>query len=263
MPTACQTLDSPPLNTFSTPDRQGDSGLFREYSTVVTRTTRDACSARYEILDTAERIGMAYQKGELVSAREKLSLLIGDTATLSTVISKILDFAMIEAESSEPVYERFNITALLHEVTQMGRLMAAKKPITVMDVSTLAPIVIESNPSMIFRIMTELIGNAVKFTDRGRVTIILCNEDELLRLTVADNGKGMTHEQVHALFGTSYRANNTEVQGQEKFGLGLRIVKKLVKRLGGSISAASKMGEGTIVEVTLPLKTMNRSESCG
>ncbi len=107
--------------------------------------------------------------------------------------------------------------------------------------------------------MTELISNAVKFTDRGRVAVILCKENELLRMTVADNGRGMTQEQVKDLFGISDRAYDTEVQEQEFSGLGLRIVKKMVKLMGGSVTAASRIGEGTIVEVTLSLKTMNGS----
>jgi len=259
IPAALEALHSPAWNASCATGHRGDAGPLRKYSPAVSRATRDAGSALYEMLGMAELMRVAYQKGELKSVRERLSLLIADATNLSAVISNIVDLTRIEMELVEPTYERFDIVTLLHEVSQTGRRMVGNKPLTVMDVSVSAPLVIESDPDMIRRIMTELMSNAVKFTDRGRVAVILCKENELLRMTVADNGRGMTQEQVKDLFGISDRAHDTEVQGQEISGLGLRIVKKMVELMGGSITAASRIGEGTIVEVTLSLKTINGS----
>jgi signal transduction histidine kinase len=256
IPAALEAMHSPAWNASCVPGHRGDASPLRTYSPAVSRATCDAGSALYEMLGMAELIRVAYQKGELKSVRERLSLLIGDATSLSAVISNIVDLTRIEMETAEPTYERFDIVALLHEVSQTGRRMAGNKPLTVMDVSVPAPLVIESDPAMISRIMTELMSNAIKFTDRGRVAMILCKEDEFLRMTVADNGRGMTQEQVKYLFGVSDRAHDTEMKGQETSGLGLRIVKNLVNLLSGSITASSRIGEGTIVEVTLPLKTM-------
>jgi len=259
MPPVLKALHSPPQNASCVSAYRGDEGPLLTYSPAVSQATRDAGSALYEILSKAELVRVAYQKGELKSVRERLSLLIGDATSLSAVISNIVDLTRIEMEPVEPTYERFDIVTLLHEVSQIGRRMAGNKPLTVMDVSAPAPLFIESDPAMISRIMTELTSNAVKFTERGRVAVILCKEDELLRMTIADNGRGMTQEQVKYLFGVSGRKHNSEVKGQDTPGLGLRIVNNLVNLLSGSITASSRIGEGTIVEVTLPLKTMNGS----
>jgi signal transduction histidine kinase len=259
MPAVLEALHSPTQNSSCVPSHRGNAGPLRTHSPEVSRATRDAGSALYEILGMAELVRVAYQKGELKSVQERLSLLIGDATNFSAVISNIVDLARIEMEPPEPAYEQFDIVTLLDDVSQTGRRMAGNKPLTIMDVSAATPLVIESDPAMISRIMTELMSNAVKFTDRGRVAIILCKEDDLLRMTVADNGRGMTQEQVKELFGVSDRAYDTEVQGQDTSGLGLRIAKNLVNVLGGTITASSRTGEGTIVEVTLPLNPMKRS----
>jgi signal transduction histidine kinase len=260
MPTVLGTLHSPTQNISCDHGCLSDASPLQAYSPAVSRALCGAGSALYEILGMAELIRVAYQKGELISVQERLSLLIEETTKLSALISNIVDLSRNETDPAAPTCKQFDLTTLLHEVSQMGRRMAGTKPITVMDVSAPAPLVIESDPDMIRRIMTELVSNAVKFTERGRVAIILCKEDEFLRMTVADNGRGMTPEQVKDLFGIFDRANDTEAgKGREPSGMGLRIVKTMVKLLGGSITASSRIGEGTIVEVTLSLKTMNGS----
>jgi len=259
MPAVLEALHSPTQNASCAPGHRGNAGHLRAHSPEVSRATRDAGSALYELLGMAELVRVAYQKGELKSVQERLSLLIGDATNLSAVISNIVDLARIEMEPPEPAYEQFDIVTLLDEVSQTGRRLAGNKPLTIMDVSAATPLVIESDPAMISRIMTELMSNAVKFTDRGRVAIILCKEDDLLRMTVADNGRGMTQEQVKELFDVSDHTHDSEVQEQDTPGLGLRIVKNLVNALGGNITASSRTGEGTIVEITLPLTTMKRS----
>ena len=256
LPAVFEALHSPPQNASCAPTHWVNAGPLRAYSPAVSRATRDAGSAIYEILGMAELIRVAYEKGELKSVRERLSLLIGDAINLSGVFSNIVDLTTIETEPAEPACEQFDIIPLLHEVSQTGRKMAGNKPLTIMDVSASAPLVIESDSNMIRRIMTELMSNAIKFTDRGRIAMILCKEDELLRMTVADNGRGMTEEQVADLSGIFDRDRDIAVQEQETSGLGLRIVKKLVKLLGGRITASSRIGEGTIVEVTLSLNIM-------
>jgi len=227
-------------------------------SPAVTQATREAGAKLYEILGMAELIRVAFQKGELMSAQERLSQLISESTKLSSAFSNINELMRIETEPAEPSSDRFDIIALLHEISQAARLMAGHKPLTVMDVASPGPIVIQSDRFRIGQIMMGLMTNAVKFTNRGRVAVILHKEDDSIRLTVADTGRGMSQEQINALFGPSDSASGGQRPPGETSGLGLRIVKKMVELLGGSISASSRLGEGTIVEVSLPLN--NNSE---
>jgi signal transduction histidine kinase len=101
--------------------------------------------------------------------------------------------------------------------------------------------------------MMILVSNAAKFTNRGRIALILSRDNDEIRLTVADTGRGMTQEQITSVQGFSDQGHVIEKNDLATAGLGLKLVKALVKRLHGSLSIASKAGEGTIVAVSLPI----------
>lgn len=225
-------------------------------SPIISHATENVGLMIYELLGMAELMRVAYEKGELESVQNRLSLLVAEAASLASSISDILDLKKIEADPDDAASERFDITALLHEVTAAARSQAGSRAITVMDASCPSPVVIHSDPSKIRQIVTGLMSNSVKFTDRGRVALIMSRDDGELKLTVADTGRGMAPEQVSDLLETSDRGYDVEMNGLATSGLGLRIVKALVKKLDGRLSIASKQGEGTIVTVSLPLKPM-------
>jgi len=230
-----------------------DAGLHRLASPAVTHATRGAGAMLYEILGMAELIRVAFEKGELASAQERLALLITETNRLSLALSNILELTSLETEPLEADCESFDIVALLGEISQAAGMMAGQKPVKVMHVSSPGPIIIRSDRFRIGRIMIGLMSNAVKFTDRGRVAMILSKDEDIVRLTVTDTGRGMSKEQITSLFGDSPVDSDGQTQSAEAPGLGLPIVKRTVKLLGGTISASSRIGEGTIVEVSLPL----------
>ncbi len=234
------------LRTFREPPRL--------ISPVISQATQNIGPTLYELLVMAELMRVAYEKGELAAVQSRLSLLMTGAANLASSISSVLELTKLEKEPVKTACERFDIVALLHDVSEAARSIVGDKPVTVMDVSCPGPVVIYSNPSMIRRIMTGLMNNAARFTARGRIAMILSKDDDKIRLTVADTGKGMLPEQIQAVFESSDRRHDDELNGLATPGLGLRIVKALVKKLDGSISLASKPGEGTIAEVSLPLK---------
>ena len=225
-------------------------------SPVISHATENVGLTIYELLGMAELMRVAYEKGELESVQNRLSLLLAKAADLASSISDILDLKKIEAEPDDAASERFDITALLHEVTAGARSQAGNRAITVMDAACPGPVVIYSDPSKIRQIVTGLMSNSVKFTDRGRIALIMSRDDGELKLTVTDTGRGMAPEQVSDVLETSDRGYDVEMNGLATSGLGLRIVKALVKKLDGKLSIASKKGEGTIVTVSLPLKPM-------
>ena len=224
-----------------------------QVSPIISRATRNVGLTLYEILGVVELMRVAYEKGELASVEARLSLLIGEALDMVTAVSNIIKLTMLETEPPAVACNRFDVIALLHEVSQAARSLVGNKPITVMDVSSPDPIVIYSDQILLRQIAFELISNAAKFTDRGRVALIVCKDDTSLSLTIADTGRGMTQELLAALFESPNRNYDSEVNGFETSGLGLRIVKKMVCLLGGSMTASSKYGEGTIVEISLPI----------
>ncbi len=101
------------------------------------------------------------------------------------------------------------------------------------------------------QIAGNLISNALKFTDRGSVTIRVMRIDDRLIFSVRDTGRGISHEEKRRIFDEFVRLRSA--QGVEGFGLGLSIVRRLVDLLGGTISVESRPGEGSRFIVTLPV----------
>ena len=230
---------------------------------VIARTTREAGLLLYEILGMAELMRVAYKKGDLESMQNRLALLISETASLSTALNNIIEFSRIVTEQRVTTYQSFDIVALLQEVSRTARQNIGQKPIKIMDVLSAGPVMIFSDQKIVRKIMTGLMSNAAKFTDRGRIAVILNNDEYTISLIITDTGRGMTAEQMNAAFAPSDLRRHPEGIGHASSGLGLRSFRNLVRLLEGNITVSSKVGEGTIVEVSLPIDpSENMADSC-
>jgi signal transduction histidine kinase len=226
-------------------------------TSLIAQATREAGSMLYEILGMVELMRVAYEKRELESAQRRLEIILLEAGELSSMFSKIIEYSRRGSSPYETVSQNFNIVSLLQEVTNAARTLVKSKPVKVMDVAYANPVMINSQPDKIRLIMMGLMSNAAKFTDRGSIAMNLCREDDWIRLTVTDNGRGMSGEQIDSIFSSSDPEYNIELNSSLSCGMGLRIIQKMVKQLHGSISVSSKLGEGTIVEVRLPLEAQN------
>jgi signal transduction histidine kinase len=103
------------------------------------------------------------------------------------------------------------------------------------------------------RIMNNLVGNAVKYTQQGQVCVKAERTNELARVIVSDTGIGIPQDALPNLFTEFFRAKNAKQLQQTGTGLGLAIVKDLVERYDGTIEVDSVEGEGTTFSITLPL----------
>ena len=121
-----------------------------------------------------------------------------------------------------------------------------------MEVASSSPVLIRSDRAKIKQLIMELMSNAAKFTHRGRIALILNKDDDRIRLTVTDTGIGMTAEQINIHFVPSDPTAHDNVNILSMSRRGIRMVMDLVTLLKGSISVSSKLGEGTITEVSLP-----------
>lgn len=232
--------------------------LPRLKSLLMKQATKGAGRRLYEVLGMAELMRVAYEKGELESLQQRLIALLSNAADLSAELSNILELSRLQMQNGEAGVRDFNIVSLLQEVSRIARDAVGEKPVTVMDVASPSPVVIRSDPDRVSRIMAELMNNAVKFTDRGRIALILNKDKDSVTLMVTDTGKGMSAEAIKAFLDSDDYAFDGEIR-PETGGLGLRIVKHLVTILESKISISSKIGEGTIVEVILPMSDRPRS----
>ncbi len=172
---------------------------------------------------------------------------------LKSLVNDLLDLAAGKAVASASERRRVAVGALVGEVCERLRAQADAKGIAlVADVPAL-PLEVLADPVDVDRLVTNLIGNAVKYTVAGRVSVSLGQDGDRVKLAVADTGIGIPVESLPKLFQEFYRAKNAKALHEAGTGLGLAIVKDLVERYGGRIDVESREGVGTTFTVTLPL----------
>lgn len=110
-----------------------------------------------------------------------------------------------------------------------------------------------ADPERVRQILVNLVGNGIKYTPKGGVTISVGQTGRLAQASVADTGVGMTPEERRHLFEKFYRIQNEQTQGITGTGLGLYIVKNIIELMGGKIHVASEPGKGSTFSFTLPM----------
>ena len=178
---------------------------------------------------------------------------------LLTVINDILDFSKIEAGRLEIEQFPFDLRIVMEEVSEMLAPAAQEKGIDlILQYPSHIPQHFIGDGSRIRQVVTNLVGNAVKFTHQGHVLItVACDEANLhtspMRVSVSDTGIGIPADKIATLFEKFTQADTSTTRRYGGTGLGLAICKQLVERMDGSISAQSESGTGSTFTLTLPL----------
>ena len=178
---------------------------------------------------------------------------------LLAMISDILDIAKIEAGRLDLQPAAFDLRACLDEIDQMFRLRAEEKGLAfAVDLAADAPRTIVADPKRLRQVLINLLGNAVKFTDQGRVSLSVENVEAeaggeaRLRFTVEDTGVGIAPDQLDAVFRPFEQVGDAtrHVGGT---GLGLSITRQIVETMGGEIHLDSTPGLGSRFVVEAPV----------
>lgn len=179
---------------------------------------------------------------------------IGTSAThLQRLVSALLDYHLLESGKAELHNISFVPLRLANEVVGEMRPMAQSKGLTLQtDADEGAQRMCKADAFRVKQILNNLVGNALKYTDEGSVTIFLRLADGWLTLAVADTGRGMTSDEQHRVFDAFTRLPGA--QGIEGIGLGLSITRETVQLLGGTIHVTSTVGQGSTFTVRLPMK---------
>jgi PAS domain S-box-containing protein len=171
--------------------------------------------------------------------------------SLLVVINDILDFSKIEARKIDLETLEFDLSSLLDDFTTTLAVRAQQKDIELfcaLDPSV--PVMLKGDPGRLRQILTNLTGNAVKFTHAGevaiRVSLVEKNEnDVLLRFSVRDMGIGIPKDKIPLLFNKFSQVDASTTRKYGGTGLGLAIAKQLVEMMGGEIGVESEEGKGS------------------
>lgn len=191
--------------------------------------------------------------------RELVDIVNDSGDHLLDVINDILDLSKIEAGKIEKSEEIFELTPLLKSVYEMLGMKAQEKAINFeFKARTILPVSVSTDRSKIRQILINLIGNAIKFTDDGGVTLavgasVISEPEDIdgqmrrrvrLSFDISDTGKGITAEDLPKLF-EKYSQTESGLRSAQGTGLGLPIAKNFIELLGGNIDVESEYGEGT------------------
>ena len=178
---------------------------------------------------------------------------------LLQLVGALLDYHQLESGKATMHAVSFNPAQLVSDCATQARPVANKKNLEV--VCSLRPgadRMCQADAFRIRQIMNNLIGNAVKYTDRGTITVSAALNGSQLTMSVADTGSGMTESEQQRIFNAFTRL--PDAQGKEGVGLGLSITREAVNMLGGTIRVVSQKGKGSKFTVTLPV-TIDTNQS--
>ncbi len=186
---------------------------------------------------------------------------------LLVIINDVLDYSKIEAEKLVLHPEPFDLEACMHEVVMLLQANARDKGLTLLvDYDLFMPTSFIGDPGRIRQILTNLIGNAVKFTNEGHVTARVTGvphpEDNtvMLHISIEDSGIGIPEEKIQHIFGEFNQVEDETNRQFEGTGLGLAITERLIKMMDGEIWVESEFGKGSCFGFRLPLVVADGSQ---
>lgn len=246
------------------------SNRYRQQLEVANKRAEDLLIAREKLMlaithDFKAPLGSIMGYTELLSRltederqRFYLDNMKSSSEHLLKLVSDLLDFHRLDLNKAEVNRVTFNPSQLFDEIYVSFEPLTAAKGLALQChvVSELNGRYI-SDPLRLRQIVNNLLSNAVKFTQKGEISLTASYDSSKLTIAIADTGKGMASEDRERIFQEFTRLSGA--QGEEGFGLGLSIVKKLVTLLEGTIDVQSTLGKGSCFTVTLPLYPVGKS----
>ena len=193
----------------------------------------------------------AERAGDL-AALDRLSTLERSGQHLRDLVTDLLDLARAEAGQDVPVLAPFDLGALLEEVEDMANTLTRDTGLLFLLDSPATPGEVTSDRVKLKQILLNLVGNAIKFTERGRVTLHVTAEAGQIVFAVQDTGPGIPEDRLEMLFKAFSRVGGSSSPRAGGTGLGLYISERIARQLGGRMSVASRVGEGSTFDLTLP-----------
>ena len=193
-------------------------------------------------------------KAGILSLKQKeyLTIIQDNLHRVESLIMNFLDFSRIETKEYKPVIEYFDLGGEIQRIIESAKIEADKKSIILRYIRPEdGPVMIRADPMMLDRVISNLLGNALKYTNaNGTVTIELFNRQKSVLVQVTDTGIGIAEKHLPHIFDAFFRVS----RDSSGSGLGLAITKSIVEAHGGRIWVDSSIKEGTAFHFILPKK---------
>jgi signal transduction histidine kinase/CheY-like chemotaxis protein len=199
--------------------------------------------------------------------RGYLAVVKSSSEALLTVINDILDFSKIEAGKLDLEAIDFSLRDTLSETLKVLAIRADEKKLELAcDIDPVLPDILSGDPGRLRQIIVNLVGNAIKFTERGEIVVRVFQESSAsdrstVHFAVTDTGIGIPEEKQTSVFQAFTQADGSITRRYGGTGLGLTISRQLVEMMGGKIWVESSVGKGTTFHFTISLGLGNAAEA--
>jgi signal transduction histidine kinase len=192
---------------------------------------------------------------------ESLDMIISNAVAAGDLVSRLLDFAKVGATECNNV-ERVDLSDALDQIVQRFLPIAQSKGLT-LERRQGTGAAVTTDRQKLLRIVSNLVDNALKYTDTGGVMLCVEQRNDRLAICVADTGIGVPHQSVPFLFDEFYQVDNHERDKTKGFGMGLAICKSLAGQIRGDVRLARTGPQGSCFELLLPTRQDNSPDRGG
>ncbi len=186
------------------------------------------------------------------SVKHSLKVIVSSGRRLSKLINDILDHAKLNEQKLALSLTAVDLQKITAAVLELSGPVATKKSIRLINKVPEKALVL-ADENRLQQMLHNLVGNAIKFTVRGEVTVAANREGQFWAISVRDTGAGIGADDLERVFSAFTQVDHLETREQGGTGLGLAITKQLVELHGGTIDVHSKLGEGSEFTITLPM----------
>jgi signal transduction histidine kinase/ActR/RegA family two-component response regulator len=204
----------------------------------------------HAIVSSVELLGFNYHSE---ADRKVIQRLETAARHLEAQMKDLTDYARLGAGKLELRHEHFEPRELLASIVDEHAMSAEARGLKLESKASGASGLVESDPHRIRQIVNNLVTNAIRYTETGTVRVELRQQAALLIFVVSDTGPGVPSAQIPLIFEEFTQLDASRARRFEGAGMGLTIVKGLVKLFGGTVDVASTVGEGTTFTVTIPV----------
>ena len=186
--------------------------------------------------------------------REIVARMTTTTTRLNELVESLLAYTRIESGHWDPKLETFDAVRVAHEVvSELNQEIRQKPLILSTNPKSEGHLEVTSDPHLVRLVLTNLVGNAIKFTEQGRINVSVTRGGHRVRFAVRDTGPGIPAEEHARIFKPFEQLERLESKHLQGFGLGLALVKEMVSVLNGQIELFSEVGAGSTFVVSLPV----------
>ncbi|MDR3116055.1 MAG: response regulator [Treponema sp.] len=203
------------------------------------------------------------QKNLPEKTQKNLEKIYNSGSLLLEIINDILDISKIESGNFEIVSSEYDLSRLINDTIQLNMVRIGSKHITFrLEIDEAAPARLTGDELRLRQILNNLLSNAIKYTEEGRIILSVTwrqTETGFLCFTITDTGRGIKKEDMGKLFNAYTQFETAANRNTQGTGLGLFITKGLVEHMGGTITAESEYGKGSVFSVQIPQEALGET----